>query len=250
MKTKPSLAVYNRSFQIRSYELSADQRLTVAMMCNFLQETASNHADALNVGFKECLEQGIFWVLSELSVTILSSMPGLYDTVHVKTWPTGFDRYFAYREFELVTADAAQVATASTKWMLVNIEAKKPTPVPTWLRERLPLPFFKGSKTARYTVQDPVFEKLFRVRFSDLDINLHVNNVKMIEWILESVPDFIKSKHILQRMDLAFRAEARYDQNIVVQSVRKDDSPAIYHHQLSIPQKKQMIATARTEWKY
>ncbi len=250
MKTKPNPDVYNRSFQIRSYELSADQRLNFAMMCNFLQETASNHADALKVGFKECLEQGIFWVLSELSVSVLSSMPGLYDTVQVKTWPTGFDRYFAYRDFEIMTTDSVKVATASTRWMLVNIESKKPTLVPTWMRERLPLASLKGTRTARYSVQRPAIEKPFRVRFSDLDINLHVNNVKMIEWILESVPEFIEPNHVLQSMDLAFRAEARYDENIVAQSVRIDDSQPIYHHQLFIPQKNQMIATARTAWRF
>lgn len=249
METRQNQLIYNRSFQIRSYELSVDQRLTVATMCNFLQETASNHADTLKVGYKELIEQGIFWVLSELSVSVLSPLPTLYDSLEVKTWPTGFDRYFAYRDFEIMANDSNLVATATTKWMLVNVESRKPSPVPAWMKERLPLDTIKGTKTARYNLKTPAAEKLFQVRYSDLDINLHVNNVKMIEWILESVPEFLESNHVLQRIDLTFRAEARYKENISLQSCSINDRQSIYHHQLLIPQRNQIITTARTHWK-
>jgi medium-chain acyl-[acyl-carrier-protein] hydrolase len=33
-------------------------------------------------------------------------------------------------------------------------------------------------------------ESRFFVRYHDLDINQHVNNVRYIEWLLESIPGF------------------------------------------------------------
>ncbi|KAD6794762.1 hypothetical protein E3N88_05658 [Mikania micrantha] len=53
-------------------------------------------------------------------------------------------------------------------------------------------------------------------RWSDLDINQHVNNVKYIGWILESVPETIMKNYELASMTLEYCRECR--KNSVLQS--------------------------------
>ncbi|KAK7281375.1 hypothetical protein RIF29_09318 [Crotalaria pallida] len=47
----------------------------------------------------------------------------------------------------------------------------------------------------------------FSPKWSDLDVNQHVNNVKYIDWILESVPVSIMESHELSSMTLEYRRE-------------------------------------------
>lgn len=54
-------------------------------------------------------------------------------------------------------------------------------------------------------------------RWSDLDVNQHVNNVKYIGWILESAPLAILESHELSSMVLEYRRECVRDS--VVQSL-------------------------------
>ncbi|EPS60268.1 hypothetical protein M569_14536, partial [Genlisea aurea] len=54
-------------------------------------------------------------------------------------------------------------------------------------------------------------------RWSDLDLNQHVNNVKYIGWILESAPTSILEDHELAAMTLEYRRECKRDS--VVQSL-------------------------------
>jgi len=54
-------------------------------------------------------------------------------------------------------------------------------------------------------------------RWSDLDVNQHVNNVKYIGWILESAPLSILETHELSSMTLEYRRECGRDS--VVQSL-------------------------------
>nr|GEZ33294.1 palmitoyl-acyl carrier protein thioesterase, chloroplastic [Tanacetum cinerariifolium] len=56
-----------------------------------------------------------------------------------------------------------------------------------------------------------VMTKVQMPRWSDLDLNLHVNNVKYIGWILESVPMPILESYELASMTLEYRRECKKD---------------------------------------
>jgi acyl-ACP thioesterase len=89
----------------------------------------------------------------------------------------------------------------------------------------------------------------FRVRYSDLDVNQHVNNVCYAEWIVESVPAGVLRACHLQALELQFRAEATLGHTVVVQTQCKDDDDAlVFVHRLARRQDDQDVVLARTRW--
>ena len=89
------------------------------------------------------------------------------------------------------------------------------------------------------------FEKQFKVRRSDLDINQHVNNVNYIEWAVESVPEEIYNQKTLTGLEINFRAESKYGDRVIAQSNVQD---GICLHKLSRSGDDRELAIVRTIW--
>lgn len=93
-------------------------------------------------------------------------------------------------------------------------------------------------------------------RWSDLDVNQHVNNVKYIGWILESAPQQILESHQLASVTLEYRRECGRDS--VLQSLTAVSDKDIGNlvnlgsvecqHLLRLEEGAEVLR-ARTEWR-
>jgi fatty acyl-ACP thioesterase B len=117
--------------------------------------------------------------------------------------------------------------------------------------EKLPKPgtTFDGAATKQFT------RKGLTPKWSDLDVNQHVNNVKYIGWILESAPISILEKHELASMTLDYRKECGRDsvlQSLTAVSGECDDgnteSSIQCDHLLQLESGADIVK-AHTEWR-
>ena len=65
-------------------------------------------------------------------------------------------------------------------------------------------PFDEAARAPR----GPSAEKAVEVRFADLDMNRHANNVSVIGWALEALPEEVVLGAPLRELEIEFRAEA------------------------------------------
>ena len=54
----------------------------------------------------------------------------------------------------------------------------------------------------------------FNIRYSDIDSNNHVNNVKYIEWAIEAVPIEVIKDYTIKRIKVTFEKESKYGETI------------------------------------
>ena len=52
--------------------------------------------------------------------------------------------------------------------------------------------------------EDYDYEETFKVRYSDIDSNGHVNNTKYIEWSIETLPKNIVDNYMLEEIKVIF----------------------------------------------
>ena len=91
----------------------------------------------------------------------------------------------------------------------------------------------------------PDIEKHFDVRLHDLDINQHVNNVKYIEWALESIPLNIWNAKMISSLEITFRSETRYGESVTVQTENRNDC---FIHRIISEKDQRSLALLRTRW--
>jgi hypothetical protein len=92
-------------------------------------------------------------------------------------------------------------------------------------------------------------EKKFIARYGDLDVNQHVNNVSLAEWVVEGVPSTLLKSSAPVQLEINFLAEAFYEDCILAACKPQNSDNTVYHHSLIRQQDGRELARARSVWR-
>lgn len=215
---EPVPRLWREQFVIRSYEIGPSTFVTPQAVCRFLQEAASNHAYRLSLSTRELDRLNQMWVLSHLTLK-MTNYPKWRDTLHIETWPvspgTGIR---AYRDFILRNDQGEELGRASTMWLLLNRDSRRPTRLPGWLSEltspAISPAFMKEVKDSDFPLSAQATQT-FPVRANEIDWNLHVNNVCYVEWALEALQPLDRLHQKVVELNIEFVGEAKLGDTIL-----------------------------------
>jgi acyl-ACP thioesterase len=180
---KPSDFHYSKEFTVGSFQVHPDGKLRMNSLADFFQEVAWRHADSADFG-RNLLEDNLSWILSRFDIKA-TNLPTWGESIKVFTAGRGLDKLFAFREFLITDLKGKPLARAMSSWVLLNTVSKKihradqvlpialfdPQLKPDWQPDRIRI----SGKL--------LIEEELKVRFSDLDLNNHVNNTTYIRWV-------------------------------------------------------------------
>ena len=243
--------VWKEIYQIRTYEVDYRNRLSILSMFNFMQDAASKHAQALGVSVRRLLSENYTWLLSRLKIKI-ASYPDINDRIQIATWPSGTQRLFALRDFELRNGSDQVIAEAVSAWLVIDVQRRRPVRILPFVDRLKPL---EGRHVLPDTLdklpalKNGTYEKKFVARYGDLDVNQHVNNVSFVEWVVEGVPSSLLNTSAPAQLEINFLAEAFYEDSILAACQPRDPDNSVYHHSLIRQQDGRELARARSVWR-
>ncbi|OIV97193.1 hypothetical protein TanjilG_28944 [Lupinus angustifolius] len=217
--------VFRQNFSIRSYEIGADRTASIETLMNHLQETALNHvktAGLLGDGFgstPEMCKKNLIWVVTRMQV-VVDRYPTWGDVVQVDTWVSASGKNGMRRDWLIRDCKTGEILTrASSVWVMMNKLTRRLSKIPEEVREEIesyfvnsdPIVTEDNKKVPKLDDTADYIRTGLSPRWSDLDVNQHVNNVKYIGWILESAPQPILESHELFAMTLEYRRECGKD---------------------------------------
>lgn len=208
-------------FRIRANEVDFRHLLTVPALVNFLQETAMHNIGAIGLPMHVLLEKNLGWVLSRMYLNI-SDYPHEVETITVETCPRQFDKYYAYRDFRVYNQQSELIGTASTSWLIFDLAKRQLIAIPDFVRESVE---FCTEREALYLPKSKIspmqaidFQSNLQIKWHDLDMNRHVNNVLYFQWILDTLPEEILNHFLVTECDIVFRNESLLGDKIVCQA--------------------------------
>ena len=179
MKNKP----FTINYPVKLNDISADGKVRSWVILDYLQDAAGKHADQLGLGLKQLRESDLSWVLSRIRVKMYD-FPGYGDTVLVQTYPSGFDRLFAYRQFVMSCAETGRIfGVAGSAWLTLNPQNFRPvspekylTGLPQWEYEGDI--YFQGESLGKISKTQQELDTPLEERVSSafVDYNNHLNN--------------------------------------------------------------------------
>jgi acyl-ACP thioesterase len=186
-------------------------RLTMAAAFDFFQEAAINHAEALGVGREAMARMGQGWVLSRISV-LMERRPRFGEIVTVRSWPRGWERLFAIRDYDIRDEADTLLVRGRSSWIILDIQKRRPLR-PQAIMDTLPLnqgldalPGGGGGLEAR---ENLIAAGERRALYSDIDYNGHVNNTRYIQWIQDILEPEVLEQAGKLRLDINYLNEVK-----------------------------------------
>ena len=242
-----SSSSYKQIFYPMIFDMDTRGRLSAKALFNFMQGTADRHSRSLGTSLDDFMDKGYTWVYARYFVRFLrDSVP--YKPVTVETWRSRASGIMALREFRIMD-DAGEMALATSSLALIDRKTRKPVPIPDVIQKQ-----FAGHlgravdvEPAKLSWQDPADESVACfVRYSDLDVNGHVNNAAYLDFILENIPDKVREKEQLAEIQIDYRAEAGLRDKLITRIRQTDDG---YLHRLEREADGKTLAMALTRWR-
>ena len=214
------------NYEILSHDTGHNGEVHPSAICRYFQETADSQMRADGPTYRELISQGYSFVLSRLNVQFYKPLRS-YDKVTVQTWaydpPRGaaFERYYQlYRGDELV-------AEAGSVWALLDlntmelcrvgsVELNYGSDEPLAISTRFRLPALAFDEVGTRTV-----------RYSDVDVNNHMNNTRYPDMLCDFIPEIDRLR--ITGIQLHYVAEAPLGEALTIKrAVTEEDGHPVY----------------------
>jgi medium-chain acyl-[acyl-carrier-protein] hydrolase len=244
---------FEKDYRVHVYETGPDGKLNLYSLFNYLQDIASDHAVKLGFGRDDLMRDNRFWVLSRMYATI-TEWPLWEDNLIVRTWPNGTDRLFALRNYEVKYPDGRHIASGTSSWLILDRTTKKvqrPDSILTQYNPNLHSDYspIRYASKLEHGAEDSKLTPGFRIKVSDLDVNLHTNNVRYLKWVCDSYDLDFMMKNVPQSAEINYLAESVYDQEIMIRTSRDKDNSSFYNHSIFRTTDNKELCRIRIEWK-
>lgn len=211
MSENNKIGTYN--FVAEPFHVDFTGRLTLGVLGNHLLNCAGFHATERGFGMAELNEENYTWVLSRLAID-MDEMPLQYESFSIQTWVENVYRLFTDRNFAILDKDGRKIGYARSVWAMISMQTRKP----------IDLLAINGGDIVNYVCDEPCpIEKPSRIKvmatepvasltakYSDIDINGHVNSIRYIEHILDLFPLEKYRTQRIRRFEMAYVAESYY----------------------------------------
>ena len=247
------LLQFEKEYRVHVYETGPDGKLNLYSLFNYMQDIASDHAIKLGFGRDDLMRDNRFWVLSRIYAEI-NKWPLWEDSIILKTWPNGTDKLFALRNYEVRYSDGRHIASGSSSWLILDHTTKKVQRPDSILSQYNPNLHTENSPIRYATKIDAAAENgrltpLFRIKVSDLDVNLHTNNVRYLKWVSDSYDlDFVMNNNP-QSAEINYLAESRFDEEILIRTSVNNENSSFHNHSIFRTSDNKELCRIRIEWK-
>lgn len=206
--------MFHREFEIVSTQVNLAWDLRLASLMQILQDVALAGADDLGVGSDVAYLKGYLWVISRMDIDIIR-VPKYREKIDVYTYPGKTLGFFYPRHFFIKDKNGEVIIRASSVWALIRREDRKiemknvfPELVGESLEGELPRP-----RRLTPMPKENILEERI-VRYSDVDLNAHLNNTRYVEMIDDLISGKEHMERILTHVTLNYEREVKEGETI------------------------------------
>lgn len=194
---------------LRYQDTDARLRCSPTALLGAMQEAAIHQSEAVGRGMTWLGERHKVWMIVQTMLRV-ERLPRWKTRLRVSTWASDVGRLLSRREF-LVEDEHGPCARASTLWAYVDTDQRKVTRAPKDLCEAYPVDEGRAiaghfPRPARCGEIDGVDTR--PIRASDIDSNGHVNNLRYLAWMLDSLPEDLPDSIHLGWLNIRYQKEA------------------------------------------
>ena len=207
------------TYHVSMSEVDTKGAIKPAVLLNYMQDLAAKSIDKIGheLSCEGLAQKGQGWFLIRYRIEF-DDYPINVSNITVNTESRGGIRMTAYRDFECFNKKSGKrILKAVSSWFIVDLQNKSVINIQKEYPEFLQFEKRENDLELKKlkSIESSDNEKLFHVRYDDLDLNGHVNNTVYITWAMEALDYEFRSKHKLKTLDIYFKHEVKYGEDIL-----------------------------------
>lgn len=245
---------FDQQYQMRFFEMNEFGVASPTTMLTLLEETAAEHCFSIDHSLYQLQKENIGWVLIS-GFMKMERYPSYQEKITIRTWLSNYSTIKGIRENIIYDEQENIIGRAKGLWIFFDILKRKPVEIIESIKQKwqhCPVESLENNINKKiHPLIESDFEKKFKVNRYDTDMIKHVNNIRYLQWVVESVPEDIFENYYLHNIDGRFISEAHLGQTIVslTKIDEQSDKMISFHHTIKIKNVDRACATAKTVWK-
>ncbi len=233
--------IYVKEFEVSPVAVDQFGRLKASRLLAFLQEVAGDHSAILGTDQNALMDKNLFWAVIRHRVQI-TRLPESGEKLRIETWPMPTTRTAYPRSTIAYDEQGNECFRSISLWILMDARTRA-----------MVLPGKSGVQVSGLLrgceLQTPssmlpkemgeMEERI--VRYTDLDINGHMNNCRYLDWVEDLLPSAFHAHHEIREFTLCYMSEVREKEPVTlhwelgqgpvltVEAVRKDGMDSMTH---------------------
>ena len=233
--------IYVKEIEVSPVAVDRFGWLKASRLLEYLQNVAGDHSAILGTDQKALTDKNLFWAVIRHRVQI-TRLPGTGEKLRIETWPMPTTRTAYPRSTIAYDEQGNECFRSISLWILMDgntramvLPGKSGVEVTGLLRGcelRAPssqLPREMGECQER------------SVRYTDLDLNGHMNNCRYLDWVEDLLPSQFHQHHEIREFTLCYMSEVRENEQVqlcwelsdgpvlTVEAVRQEGADSINH---------------------
>ncbi len=217
---------YSKSYEVQYEHVDYTLKCKMTSIMNFLCDIGNSQSEEVGDTIERLVEKDkCVWVFYKYDIKI-NKYPKYRDIITIETQSIGFKKFYAYRGYTIKSSEGEVLGEAVALFFFISIARRRPVRIP---EEKYEL-YGEDKNNPRDVEMEDVMkvekvsnEKQFQIRYSDIDSNGHVNNVKYVELTLEAVPLEIMKDYTLTRTKIVFEKETKYGDVVTILTEVKEE---------------------------
>ena len=213
---------WEEKYNVKFHDTNSNEIVGPSHILKFMQETSMRHMKARKPSYEELFAENKAFILSNIRIEMYNPIYAYQDIV-AKTWACP-SRGFSFMRSYSIEANGEIMAEAHSTWALVNTEDKK---------------LYKVSDVdlSNYDTEEPVslehplriripnelplaLRGEFTVRYTDTDLNGHMNNTNYPNMLINAMPS--PEKIMVKSLAINFISDVKAGESVKIYMAKTD----------------------------
>ena len=219
--------ILENEYTVKLSEIGKGNKATNKTILSYLEDIGGIHSNLAGYGIFEIEQTHLSWILLGWRLQVIRR-PKYAEKIKIRTWSKGVVKFYTYRDFEIYDEQGNLIITASSKWVLLDIQKGKIVRIePEIMNKYEPESnlsvlgmeeFDKSIEPDEYQ-----YETEYTVRRADIDVNNHMHNLNYIELANEALPEDVYKGALFNDIKITYKKEIKLGETVECKYTFKDD---------------------------
>ena len=209
--------IYTQDFKTTLEDIDKNAYITNKAILRFFENTATYHSDSIGGGIKAVEETGLTWIVLDWRIKVLQR-PKYGEKLKVRTWSRGIQKFFAFRDYELINDKNEILAIGTSKWVLMDINKNRMVLLNDELMKMYDSedrPVFEDEELPKIEMPQEFSSEInYTVMRKDIDFNKHMHNLYHFDLAYEVLPDELYENTTFDSFRITYKKEIKLGETV------------------------------------